>query len=95
MKTWSLMYEDTVTQPSRKADTGQHARRKRGIGRRNRKHDAPMRGDGLCPHERDDWRESRFWKSVEVAILCSVTLLADRVGVGRAPTFFDDDGGDS
>jgi len=45
------------------------------MGRRNKKHEAPMRGDGLCPHGRDDWRDRRFWKRVEVAILWRVMLL--------------------
>jgi hypothetical protein len=39
------------------------------MGRRKRKHDAPIKGDGLCPHESDDCRDSlRFGQDMELIV---------------------------
>ena len=74
--TWSLKYDDTVTQPNSAADIGQQARNNNGMGSMNNRHDAPIIGEGLCPHDNDDWRERRFWNVVDVNILCNVMVLS-------------------
>ena len=61
----------------RKAARGKHDRRSSGMGRRKRKHDAPMRGDGLWPHVSDDWRERRFFgEAMEEKVRRRVVVVA-------------------
>ncbi len=50
------------------ADWEEQARTKNGIGRRYSRQDAAMYGEGLCPHDKDEERDSRLRKKVEDAI---------------------------